>query len=435
MNILSIANHGLNKINYFSNDSLLAGDIVIINSDFILNEINFDKTISRNEMEDLNRFIYKRVNDIQEFVTSGKILLIELGTLPNIRIEIDDFGFNTITNHIHLSQLLPVLDKFGNLNAQNGFNIEFLKKDFIPDKMNYFKKGINKIFRYNFTIPKRDENTFLKVKNTTLGVATYKKIENGIIILLPEFLGKKTKEFNKYYDDLIKLSEYIFTKENSTSDLSSWADITYFEFEKNDLEKVLQLETQKKQLEQDIKKQKQKIEDNQKLKRLIASTGDSLENAVENILDEFGFQNIPQKVKNRTDLIYKQGNDIFVFEIKGIKGSAGEKNSAQLQKWVSDYHYEYGKEPKGILIVNTFKDVQIEERKGDSFPHQMLEYATRQKQCLLTGLELLSMYFDFKNNKITAEEIKKKLLNTIGKLDYPKSELLEVIDIEYISEE
>lgn len=93
-------------------------------------------------------------------------------------------------------------------------------------------------------------------------------------------------------------------------------------------------------------------------------------------------------------------------------------HAAQLMKWVTTYHSEYGVEPKGILIINAFRDKPLKDRIEKVFPVQMLGYSERMQLCLLTTTQLLAMYLDFLDHQTDFATIKSKLFETIGELDY-----------------
>lgn len=103
-----------------------------------------------------------------------------------------------------------------------------------------------------------------------------------------------------------------------------------------------------------------------------------------------------------------------VVEIKGVNGSAAEKHAAQLEKWVSSYYEENAIKPKGILIVNAYKEKALKDRPTDTFPHQMLNYSQQREHCLLSSIQLLGLYYEFKSNPDKKEELIDKLLSHVG---------------------
>jgi hypothetical protein len=77
-------------------------------------------------------------------------------------------------------------------------------------------------------------------------------------------------------------------------------------------------------------------------------------------------------------------------EIKGLSKSAREKDAAQLEKWVSEYTVAHDRVPKGILLVNAWRERPIDRRDQPAFPAQMVPYATNRNHCLCTTSQLLS---------------------------------------------
>jgi len=66
---------------------------------------------------------------------------------------------------------------------------------------------------------------------------------------------------------------------------------------------------------------------------------------------------------------------------------------------VSEYYLENNEvKAKGILVVNAFKDTPLKDRKEAPFPDQMLPYAQTREHCLMTGLQLLGLYLNCRDN-------------------------------------
>lgn len=149
------------------------------------------------------------------------------------------------------------------------------------------------------------------------------------------------------------------------------------------------------------------------LKQLWSGSGTTLENAARKVFEELGFTFLPSEA-NRDDIIMQLGKQIVIVEVKGLNKSAAEKNAAQLEKWVSTFIAEKGATPKGILLVNTFKEIPISNRTQPSFPNQMLSYATNRNHCLLTTVQLCSLLLYCRENPNHKNQEIKKLLNTSG---------------------
>lgn len=148
-------------------------------------------------------------------------------------------------------------------------------------------------------------------------------------------------------------------------------------------------------------------------KHLLTGTGSSLENIVRKVLLELDFQ-LEEVEANRTDIIGKYKEVSVVFEIKGLTKSAGERNAAQLEKWISEYHVETGIKPKGVLLVNAFRNKPLRERTELVFPKQMLDYSISREHCLISSVQFLCLFIECKKNKKSKDKIIKEFLNTIG---------------------
>lgn len=124
-------------------------------------------------------------------------------------------------------------------------------------------------------------------------------------------------------------------------------------------------------------------------KILFTGSGAALEHVDEKALTALGFE-VESGAPGRTDRVLTFGGTPAVIEIKGKAKSAAEKDAAQLEKWVAGHHVEHEVQPKGILLVNAWRDLTLADRESrPTFPEQMLEYSTGRGHCLITGLQLL----------------------------------------------
>ncbi len=103
--------------------------------------------------------------------------------------------------------------------------------------------------------------------------------------------------------------------------------------------------------------------------------------------------------------------------MKGVAKSAAEKHGAQLEKWVSEYYSEHGTNPKGILVVNAFNETPLNARTKKAFPDQMLSYFQNRGHCLISGIQLLGVYLDFRDDTGKRTERIDRLFGTEGVFD------------------
>jgi len=150
-------------------------------------------------------------------------------------------------------------------------------------------------------------------------------------------------------------------------------------------------------------------------KKLITLSGKDLEAIVAEALTDLGCTVEPGKV-GRTDRIVKWEGQIAVVEIKGTIKSASEGNATQLEKWVTEYALEVGGQPKGILVVNGWRNLPLDDRTEDVFPKQMLPYAEGRGHCLLASSQLLTAWVTAKT-KGEKKTFVEALFNSVGILD------------------
>lgn len=268
------------------------------------------------------------------------------------------------------------------------------------------------------------ENEFgtplIKTHNMEKLIATFVEVTNGKIFFLPrpyEAYDHDTfvdwqKATNRFFETIIELDK-ASKKATLEYSLPSWTEKFLLPNENKEKTKLIKLEKDYTEIQNNIEKQKQIIENFNHYKLLLTATGPQLEEIAINVLSELSLK-FTKSERNRADIIATYDNIPIVFEIKGLTKSAGEKDSAQLEKWASEYLGQYNKQAKAILLINGFKDLPLDKRTEPVFPHQMLKYATSREHCLITTTQLLCLYIDIKNNKKDKKIIIEDLLKTVG---------------------
>ena len=147
-------------------------------------------------------------------------------------------------------------------------------------------------------------------------------------------------------------------------------------------------------------------------KRLVSAQGTTLELQVEQAFRVIGFS-IEDRRPGRSDLRITYGDRHGVVEIKGVTKSAAERHAAQLEKWVAEEVQE-GRAAKGILVVNTWRHVPLDQRLEASFPPQMLPYSEARGHSLLTGAQLLSMVRACIADESRKDKVAAEILDAVG---------------------
>jgi hypothetical protein len=151
-------------------------------------------------------------------------------------------------------------------------------------------------------------------------------------------------------------------------------------------------------------------------KTLLTGTGRALEALVEEALGALGFE-VEEGRPGRTDRVAHLGKQTAVLEVKGLAKSAGEKDAAQLEKWVNEHFIEQGEMAKGILVTNGWRDRPPEKRNQPVFPDQMLKYAQARGHCLISSMQLLGAWLDADEHPKKAKAIANSILKCVGR--YP----------------
>ncbi|MER5417814.1 hypothetical protein [Streptomyces virginiae] len=157
------------------------------------------------------------------------------------------------------------------------------------------------------------------------------------------------------------------------------------------------------------------VEVSDRWKRLLYASGDDLESQVMEAFRLLGFE-AESGPEDRADILLRLNGRVAVVEVKGLNGSAAEKNAAQLEKWISEEMLSGAGKPKGILVVNAYRQIPPEGRKKPTFPHQMVTFCTPREHCLVSTSQLLSMARKVMDDPSLAPSIAESLMGATGVL-------------------
>lgn len=159
---------------------------------------------------------------------------------------------------------------------------------------------------------------------------------------------------------------------------------------------------------------KAKQADEDRWKRLVFAQGTALEVEVTRALSELGFIVLPS-IPGRADVRAEADGRKIVAEVKGLSKSAAEKNAAQLEKWVAEEKIaDESDDSKPVLIVNAWRERDINDRTQPVFPDQMLAYCRSRGHCLLSTSQLLAMARTARTDSTKCEAIREEIFSTVG---------------------
>jgi hypothetical protein len=285
-------------------------------------------------------------------------------------------------------------------------------------------------FRYEATISSPPGAQLAHVGGTARVVASVLRAKNGgHLILLPTVSlarlydedDEPDEEDSDYRDNAWEFQDDLVT---AIQQLSGSAELSRPAWASS------YLTTKQKELAMAVAKQQERVENARaklaKLKQqhqaaevrdqLYLGTGRALELEVKAVMEALG-GTVTEPEPGRDDWKVGFPEGKAVIEVKGVGKSAAEKHAAQLEKWVATELEQTGSAPKGILVVNTWKDKPLDERTEPDFPSQMLPYSTSRGHCLVTGLQLFVILADIEANPDKKGHWRRKIMGCAGVLD------------------
>lgn len=384
-------------------------DEYLVSPDFFIHE---GRTILKKQAHaKLLNDLARRHNEMTEMMNLGRSIVVWASDPQATKLTVSK-GHGYVT--VDLLSALPVDITTG---AMSGKNIEFRGRE----PFSKFWATNQERLSYKAQVSASNGKPLFFVKGTDKVVGMYLSINRGNLLVLPSFLveGVSRHQYaemeQEYVLSLVRLVEDL-SRMVGEPKLPSWSREYLLPSERDHLSALGQLQADLTRLQQRIQCQENLLAELEKYKIMFSGSGKPLERQVRRVFEELGFS-VVETLPNRDDLVMTHGDRVAVVEIKGTSRSAAEKNAAQLEKWVSEYYLSHRVEPKGILLVNAFKDTALVDRNDAPFPHQMVSYSENRKHCLITGLQLLGLYLDCKDHPEKKAEMVDSIFKTQGIFD------------------
>lgn len=392
---ITVDSYGFEVIDFYGSRSFLDYDVIIIDFDKIIFELHgksFNIKQSRHKPIQVDRDPMHRMNDFDKYLENGRKLVII--TPFNYTIDYDGsyrYQLNEIFNFLKFYTIENRAGKSVNITHKK------LKDIGLENKISY-------TFDAYFDV--EIEKPLATIKDTNYVVSF---MPDEQILFIPRITAEQNENYTDFFKDIIN---NFFIAEIEKETLPDWA----FEYCNNEeielIDEYNSLIIEQDKIANSIDLVTAKIVQQDELKVLFTSTGNELENIVEYVFTNMGFESLPRE-SNRHDLILKYQEKIIVVEVKGVSKSATETHASQLEKWVNEYYTANEVHSKGILVVNAFKDSPIDKRTEPVFTHQMQKYCTNREHCLISGLQLYGLYLAYLESD-EKEKLIDELLNTIG---------------------
>jgi hypothetical protein len=375
-------------------DILLWNPVLLINEYFtntntnrfqdggvVLDEMNFNKILM-----DISR----RDTEMNDMLDNGKSLFVYTPYPMHI--------YTTATQTVNILEYFTLLRV--KTSSASGKRIEFRGDEIFCS----FWEQNKDILEYKAVFKEIAGKPLFYIQGLQVVVGSYIKVKNGHIIFLPTINPHASnpndvqKVLSDYIESIIALDKDL-RKNPEEFDLPEWSKSYILPHEYEQIGNLLQLEEELNTLRRRVDEQKRLINELERNKILFTGKGRVLELLVKKVFEDLGIT-VTEGAPGKSDLILQFDDKIAVVEVKGVdRKSAAESHARQLEQWVSEYYLESNEvKAKGILIVNAFKDTPLKDRREAPFPDQMLPYAQAREHCLMTGMQLLGLYLDCKED-------------------------------------
>ncbi len=149
---------------------------------------------------------------------------------------------------------------------------------------------------------------------------------------------------------------------------------------------------------------------------LLTGEGDALLGGTQEVLTRLGWQ-VQQSKSNANELWLSRGDQVeAIARIVHSSLAANRTEVAQLAESVIAFWDEHEIEPKGILIAQTWSSKHPSERSEPDFSPALQEFAGKKHLSLMSTMQLLSMYKDIELNTMPVDEMRKRMIDTSGRL-------------------
>jgi hypothetical protein len=384
---------------------------------------------------DLDRAVSRRRHEMNEFLEMGRTLVLFVPTPREVYVTTGHSYQGTgrssrQVNHVALFKLLAAIPFELRTVAAKTKAFEMLA----GTPFAKFWKAHGSAFSAAAYIDGPWGSPMVRIRNTDKVVAAVATVHKSVVLALPELDDGDANEGdhdqddgaegataskavaqaqrkNPFFIDLFDLIEAL--RGGSVSDLPTWTKQVRLPGEGEQLEKVNSGRRKLSTAAEKLAADEHALAVLRNRKAMFTSQGPVLEILVEQALTALGGNVVPGS-PGRTDRIIKFKQGVAVLEIKGKAKSGAEEDSAQLEKWVAEYLIANGEQAKPILVINAWRDLQLDQRNKEPFPDQMLPYATARNHCLVTTLQLLGAWLSAEQDPKSVDEITNALFETRG---------------------
>ncbi len=197
----------------------------------------------------------------------------------------------------------------------------------------------------------------------------------------------------------------------------SWCTDFSFPFIEQLKKEHAQLAEQVRQLQNAMNGMEARLETVETLKvALLTGEQEAFLSASQEILTRVGWQ--VQASRNDANELWLVRGERVEAIARVVRSPNGTNRSdlAQLAQSVIAFWDKYETEPKGLLLSQNFAHQHPSERAEPDFAPALVDAAAKKSLCLMSSFQLLAMFKEGEMGQTTADEMRKRVLETNGKL-------------------
>lgn len=216
------------------------------------------------------------------------------------------------------------------------------------------------------------------------------------------------------------INEILQNKFSSPFKVDKWVEDYSFKKLKEISQDIKEIDSEIQKLEEKkilLEKEKNNYERIRNV--LLNLAGDFLTDVCKEVLISLGLKFTEVEI-GREDLVFIHNEKHYVIEVKGSTKSASKENVRQLSSHLTEYKNDKEIEPKGILLINTWRELPIKERNTNdkpNFPENIMNLVNLNNILLMTTQQLFVAYCDNLEVKFDLDEFIKKIDETKGVLE------------------
>lgn len=219
--------------------------------------------------------------------------------------------------------------------------------------------------------------------------------------------------------ELTTLVYAAFPANEEEAHFPDWLDQIEFLDEAEIKEDIEQANNQIMSLEESVEAKNRILGNYNKIKSILCSNGDALQETVVEILREILADDLEFIDDHKEDYRYEDGNRIFLFEVKGSRRGLRRQHISDafhhVQKAKDDLEeFDDPRDVKGCLIFSEFIEIPPNER--NPYAEDTIAIARQLDVTLISAMTFLRVYERFKEECLTGDEFLQMVLECKGEL-------------------